>query len=241
MLELRNVSGGYGQGLALEDVTLEVRAQEAVALLGANGAGKTTTLRAISGVLPSVSGTIMFDGSDIGSWSPERRARAGLVHVPEGRQVFARLSVMKNLRAGGLAGAGRGRTDESLERVLELFPRLAERRHQAAGSLSGGEQQMLAIGRGLMARPKVLMLDEPSMGLAPLVVRVILDSVAEILSSGTAVLLVEQNARQALHRTSRAYVMRTGRLVLSKPSTEVLADPALRESYLGSTVTGSSA
>jgi len=210
-----------------------------VALLGANGAGKSTTLRAISGLLRPRAGHIHFDGADITGAMPDAIVRAGLVQVPEGRQVFARLSVLQNLRLGAMVRGKEARIDDDLERIYRLFPRLKERQGQQAGSLSGGEQQMLAIGRGMMANPRFLMLDEPSLGLAPVVIERIFDAIDEINEQGTAILLVEQNARLALEFSDRAYVLVTGRLALSGPSRELLEMPSVREAYLGQTVTAS--
>jgi len=208
-------------------------------LLGANGAGKSTTLRAISGLLRPRAGHIHFDGADITGAMPDAIVRAGLVQVPEGRQVFARLSVLQNLRLGAMVRGKEARIDDDLERIYRLFPRLKERQGQQAGSLSGGEQQMLAIGRGMMANPRFLMLDEPSLGLAPVVIERIFDAIDEINEQGTAILLVEQNARLALEFSDRAYVLVTGRLALSGPSRELLEMPSVREAYLGQTVTAS--
>ncbi len=208
-------------------------------MLGANGAGKSTTLRAISGLLRPRAGHIHFDGADITGAMPDAIVRAGLVQVPEGRQVFARLSVLQNLRLGAMVRGKEARIDDDLERIYRLFPRLKERQGQQAGSLSGGEQQMLAIGRGMMANPRFLMLDEPSLGLAPVVIERIFDAIDEINEQGTAILLVEQNARLALEFSDRAYVLVTGRLALSGPSRELLEMPSVREAYLGQTVTAS--
>ena len=208
-------------------------------MLGANGAGKSTTLRAISGLLRPRAGHIHFDGADITGAMPDAIVRAGLVQVPEGRQVFARLSVLQNLRLGAMVRGKEARIDDDLERIYRLFPRLKERQGQQAGSLSGGEQQMLAIGRGMKANPRFLMLDEPSLGLAPVVIERIFDAIDEINEQGTAILLVEQNARLALEFSDRAYVLVTGRLALSGPSRELLEMPSVREAYLGQTVTAS--
>lgn len=239
LCELQDVTCAYGPVRAVRDLSLTVSAGEVVALLGANGAGKSTTLRAISGLLRPRAGHIHFDGADITGAMPDAIVRAGLVQVPEGRQVFARLSVLQNLRLGAMVRGKEARIDDDLERIYRLFPRLKERQGQQAGSLSGGEQQMLAIGRGMMANPRFLMLDEPSLGLAPVVIERIFDAIDEINEQGTAILLVEQNARLALEFSDRAYVLVTGRLALSGPSRELLEMPSVREAYLGQTVTAS--
>jgi len=236
LCELRDVTCAYGAVQAIRGLSLTVGAGEVVALLGANGAGKSTTLRAISGLLRARAGQILFDGADITRRAPDAIVRAGVVHVPEGRQVFARLTVLQNLRLGAMVREKGARIDEDLERIYGLFPRLKERRAQQAGSLSGGEQQMLAIGRGMMANPRFLMLDEPSLGLAPLVIERIFDVIDEINEQGTAILLVEQNARLALEFSDRAYVLVTGELAVSGPSAELLEMPSVREAYLGQKV-----
>jgi len=233
MLELRDVSSGYGQLLAVRRLSLEVRHGEVVALLGANGAGKTTTLRTISGMLRPRDGEIVYDGESIAGAKPDRIVRRGAVHVPEGRQVFASLSVRDNLRLGAITRTGDAMVAKDLARVHELFPKLAERGDQLAGSLSGGEQQMLAIGRALMCRPRFLMLDEPSLGLSPLFVERIFDAIDEINEQGTTILLVEQNARIALAASDRAYVLASGEVVLEGASEALADDPRLHATYLG--------
>jgi len=215
----------------LQGIDLSIRAGELVALVGANGAGKSTLLRALSGVQPA-SGRIAFDGQDIAGWQPERRVALGIVQVPEGRQVFGPLSVDDNLRLGAYR-RGRAQSAQSLERVYALFPALAERRRHAAGTLSGGQQQMLAIGRALMAKPRLLLLDEPSMGLAPRLVAEIFACVRELRAADTALLLVEQNARAALAIADRGYVLETGRIVLAGTGAQLLADEKVRAAYLG--------
>ena len=215
----------------LQGIDLSIRAGELVALVGANGAGKSTLLRALSGVQPA-SGRIAFDGQDIAGWQPERRVALGIVQVPEGRQVFGPLSVDDNLRLGAYR-RGRAQSAQSLERVYALFPALAERRRHAAGTLSGGQQQMLAIGRALMAKPRLLLLDEPSMGLAPRLVAEIFACVRELRAADTALLLVEQNARAALAIADRGYVLETGRIVLAGSGAQLLADEKVRAAYLG--------
>lgn len=231
MLKAVGLESRYGRIPALKGVSLEVRAGELVALVGGNGAGKTTLLRALSGVQPS-SGSIAFEGAEIAGMAPERRVALGIVQVPEGRQVFGPLAVEDNLRLGAWR-RGRANARRTLERVYALFPILAERRAQAAGTLSGGQQQMLAIGRALMAEPRLLLLDEPSMGLAPKLVAEIFACVVRLRAIDTALLLVEQNARAALAIADRGYVMETGRIVLAGTGAGLLADPAVRAAYLG--------
>ncbi len=232
LLEIRSLEVRYGGIRAVKGIDLEIAAGELVCLIGANGAGKSSTLRAISGLAPIAPGSIRFGGRDLAGIPAFARARAGLVMVPEGRGVFAQLSVEENLAMGAYARADAGVASDRA-RVLELFPRLAERRRQTAGTLSGGEQQMLAIGRALMSRPKLLALDEPSMGLAPIAAQKILQVIRDINSTGVTVLLVEQNARSALALAHRAYVMESGEITLSGEARALLADPRVREAYLG--------
>ncbi|MBX3634491.1 MAG: ABC transporter ATP-binding protein [Rubrivivax sp.] len=229
MLEVRDLGSRYGRIPALEGITLQVRAGELVAIVGANGAGKTTLLRTLSGVQPASGGTLHFDGADIGRRTPRQRVQAGIVQVPEGRQVFAALSVEDNLLLGAYARGSAATLDE----VWTMFPVLRDKRHESAGMLSGGQQQMLAIGRALMADPRLLLLDEPSMGLAPLLVAEIFGHVAALKARGTTTLLVDQNARAALGIADRGYVMETGRIVLEGPAQQLLRDPQVREAYLG--------
>jgi branched-chain amino acid transport system ATP-binding protein len=230
VLELHNIHARYGPVKALHGVSLQVGDGELVAVLGANGAGKTTTLRAISGTVRRT-GDVVFGGKKLPR-RPEATARAGIAHVPEGRGTFSELSVWENLRLGSYAR--RGSVKEEAERVFEFFPRLAERRDQQAGTLSGGEQQMLALGRAMMARPKVLLLDEPSLGLAPLVVKEIFEAVAAMKGNdGMAVLVVEQNANLALAHAARAYVLEVGNVVVEGTSDELRANESVRKSYLG--------
>jgi branched-chain amino acid transport system ATP-binding protein len=231
VLKLQSLRSGYGRIPVLHGIDLEVHAGELVALLGANGAGKTTLLRAISGVHPA-SGVIAFDSSEIQNLRAEHRVALGIVQVPEGRQIFAPLSVEDNLRLGAYR-RGRADTAASLERIYALFPPLAERRDDAAGGLSGGQQQMLAIGRALMAQPRLLLLDEPSMGLAPRLVAEIFACIERLRAADTAILLVEQNATAALAIAGRAYVLEAGHLTLSGTGPELLANPAVRAAYLG--------
>jgi branched-chain amino acid transport system ATP-binding protein len=239
LLELDGIHVHYGMVEALKGVSLTVDAGEVVALIGANGAGKTTTLKTISGVRPVTSGRIPLEGRDISHVPAHERVRLGVSQSPEGRRIFPGMSVLENLEMGAYTRAGSGRRAEvtaDLDRVFGLLPRLAERRGQSGGTLSGGEQQMLAIGRALMARPKVLLLDEPSMGLAPKLVTQIFGLVSEINQQGTTVLLVEQNAAQALARSHRAYVLETGRVVRAGAADELLGDDAVRRAYLGGDV-----
>jgi branched-chain amino acid transport system ATP-binding protein len=231
LLRIEDLEAGYGAIAALRGVTLEVRAGEIVTLIGSNGAGKSTLLRSVSGLVRPRRGRILLDGEDIGSARPDQIVRLGVCHVPEGRRIFANLSVLENLQMGGYVR--RGSSAETLEQVLSLFPRLRERLKQAGGTLSGGEQQMLAIGRALMAQPRLLLLDEPSLGLAPRLVQQIFEIIQTIHAAGTTVVLVEQNAHQALRIASRAYVLETGSLVLEGSAAELAADPRVRRAYLG--------
>jgi branched-chain amino acid transport system ATP-binding protein len=231
VLEVKGLRAGYGRIPALHGIDLGVDRGELVALVGANGAGKTTLLRALSGVQPA-SGSVIFDRTPIDSFSAEKRVAFGIVQCPEGRQVFGPLSVDDNLRLGAYR-RGRADTARSLERVYGLFPALAEHRCQAAGTLSGGQQQMLAIGRALMAQPRLLLLDEPSMGLAPRLVAEIFACIQRLRADDTALLLVEQNAGAALAIADRGYVLETGRVVLSGTGRELLADAGVRGAYLG--------
>ena len=235
LLEIRGLEVRYGGIRAVKGIDLEVGAGEMVCLIGANGAGKSSTLRAISGLVPTAPGAVRFDGSDLAGVPAFRRARAGLVMVPEGRGVFAQLSVEENLAMGAYVRAD-AEVQPDRARVFEIFPRLAERSRQTAGTLSGGEQQMLAIGRALMSRPKLLALDEPSMGLAPIAAQKILQVIRDINRSGVTVLLVEQNARSALALAHRAYVMESGEITLSGEARALLVDPRVREAYLGEVI-----
>ena len=235
LLEVRDIVVHYGRIEALHGVSLVVRQGELVTLLGSNGAGKTTMMRAISGLRPLSSGSVWFEGRDITRVKAHQRVIDGLIQAPEGRGVFPGMSVTENLEMGcyGRKFASSAERRERLDWVFETFPRLAERRSQVGGTLSGGEQQMLAIGRALMARPRVLLLDEPSMGLAPMVISQIFGIIAEINAQGTTVLLVEQNAQQALSRSDRAYILETGTITREGPARELLADDSVRAAYLG--------
>jgi branched-chain amino acid transport system ATP-binding protein len=235
LLEVRDAVVRYGRIEALHGVSLVVNQGELVTLLGANGAGKTTLMRAISGLLPLSGGSVWFDGRDITRVKAHRRVVDGLIQAPEGRGVFPGMTVADNLEMGcyGRKFESKAAHDERLDWVLATFPRLAERRKQVGGTLSGGEQQMLAIGRALMARPRVLLLDEPSMGLAPMVISQIFGIIAEINAAGTTVLLVEQNAQQALSRSDRAYILETGTVTRTGAARELLADDSIRAAYLG--------
>jgi branched-chain amino acid transport system ATP-binding protein len=233
MLRLSNVSAGYGAVTALRKVDITLEAGEVVALIGSNGAGKSTALRTISGLIRPTAGTIEFQGEVITNLSPEQIVARGIVHVPEGRRVFPRLSVHQNLTVGAYSPRAHGKEKATRERVFELFPRLYERRKQLAGSLSGGEQQMLAFGRAMMAQPVLLMLDEPSLGLAPIVVEEIANAIDYFRESGVTILLVEQNAELALSLATRGYVIETGSIVLSDTSDRLLENPKVWASYLG--------
>jgi branched-chain amino acid transport system ATP-binding protein len=230
LLELRDVTARYGEIRALHGVTLTVAEGDFVAILGANGAGKTTTLRAISGTVKT-SGDVVFDGSKVFRRTPESMARRGVAHVPEGRGTFTTLSVLDNLRLG--AWVQRGTSQRDLAHVFEFFPRLYERREQQAGTLSGGEQQMLAVGRAMMAKPRLLLLDEPSLGLAPLVVREIFGVLRQMNEGGTTIVVVEQNATLALGAAKHAFVLETGRVALGGEAAALKADESVRRSYLG--------
>jgi branched-chain amino acid transport system ATP-binding protein len=232
ILEVRDLSVSYGAIKALKGVSIRLMPGEIVTLIGANGAGKSTTLRAIMGLVPPSSGEVRFHGEPTRATPTFKLVRRGLILVPEGRAIFANLSVRENLEMGAYARRDDG-VGEDFEKVFRIFPRLKERIKQTAGTLSGGEQQMLAIGRALMSRPKVLLLDEPSLGLAPLLVHTIFEAIEEIHREGTPVLLVEQNANAALRHSNRAYVLETGHVALEGSSADVAANPKVKEAYLG--------
>src|SRR5918993_2464287 len=233
MLALSNIDAGYDGFQALFDVSMEVEAGEAVAVLGANGAGKTTLLRVISGLLPASGGAMAMEGVSLRTIAPHKIVETGIAHVPESRRLFPRLSVESNLKMGGFIPAARKRFAERLDYVYGLFPRLKERRHQLAGTLSGGEQQMCAIGRALMSGPKLVLLDEPSMGLAPVVVAQVFELVRRIRAEGYTVLIVEQNVAQVLKIADRAYLLEVGRIKASGSAAELLASDEVRKAYMG--------
>ena len=233
LLSILDLQVAYGNILALQGISLEVREGEIVTLIGANGAGKSTLLRAISGVVLIRSGKINFGGADLGTVPAHRIVELGVAHVPEGRGIFANLTVLENLTLATWSRKDRQNLRQEYQHVFDLFPRLAERQAQLAGTLSGGEQQMLAVGRALMTRGRLLLLDEPSMGLAPVLVREIFQTLREINSAGTTILLVEQNARQALKLAHRGYVLETGRLTVAGPAGELMDNPSVKAAYLG--------
>ncbi|GGR82080.1 ABC transporter ATP-binding protein [Micromonospora fulviviridis] len=233
LLEINDLTLLYGRIQALHGISLHVDEGEVVALIGANGAGKTTTMRAISGLRPVASGSIVFDGTDVTRMRADLRVVRGIGQAPEGRGVFPGMTVVENLEMGAYTRKDRSGVAEDMKMVMDLFPRLHERRKQAGGTLSGGEQQMLAVGRALMARPKLLLLDEPSMGLAPMLIQQIFEIITRINEQGTTILLVEQNAQQALSRAHRGYVLETGRIVKEGTGRDLLHDPAVKEAYLG--------
>jgi branched-chain amino acid transport system ATP-binding protein len=233
MLELTGVDAGYGSFQALFDVSLAVDAGEAVAVIGPNGAGKTTLMRVISGLIPALAGRITMEGTALTEVRPHRIVELGIAHVPENRRLFPRMTLEDNLRMGGVVKAARARHQERLAYVYELFPRLLERRGQIAGTLSGGEQQMCAIGRALMSGPKLLLMDEPSAGLAPLIVQHLFDLVRRIREEGYTVLIVEQNVQQVLHVVDRAYLLEAGSIHASGTAAEMLESESIRKAYMG--------
>jgi branched-chain amino acid transport system ATP-binding protein len=233
LLEIDNITLLYGRIQALHGISLTVDEGEVVALIGGNGAGKSTTMRAISGLRPIASGRIRFGGQDITNLRADLRVIRGISQAPEGRGIFPGMTVLENLEMGAYTRRDTAGVQADLKRVYGLFPRLEERRRQVGGTLSGGEQQMLAVGRALMSRPKLMLLDEPSMGLAPMLIQQIFSIISEINEQGTTILLVEQNAQQALSRAHRAYVLETGRIVKSGSGAELLHDPAVKDAYLG--------
>jgi branched-chain amino acid transport system ATP-binding protein len=234
MLEIRKLNYAYGDLKVLWDVDIRVERGEIVTVVGANGAGKSTILKNVSRLVkPGPGSTIMFDGHDLGKLASHEVVERGLVQVPEGRKIFSEMTVVENLRMGSFVKATRKDRERNMDRVFTLFPRLAERKGQLGGTMSGGEQQMLAIGRGLMANPKVLLLDEPSLGLSPLLVKNIFDILREINRQGTTILLVEQNVYQSLHLANRAYVLETGRVVLTGTGAELLDNAHVKKAFLG--------
>ena len=232
MLNVSNINVYYGNIHAIKGVSFSVEDGEIVSVIGANGAGKSTILKTISGLLRTKTGDVTFDGKSIKSVAPHKIVSRGIAHVPEGRRVFLQMTVEENLEMGAFTAA-RSTIEGSLENVYTRFPRLKERRKQIAGTLSGGEQQMLAMGRGLMSRPKLMMLDEPSMGLAPILVEQIFDIIKELNEAGTTILLVEQNALMALSVANRGYVLETGKIVLHAPASDLLSNDAVKKAYLG--------
>ena len=232
MLKVENINVYYGAIHAIKDISFEVNEGEVVTLIGANGAGKSTILKTVSGLLRSKTGSISFEGGDISHLAPHKVVNLGLAHVPEGRRVFTRMSVEENLEMGGYTRPN-NEIDDSIAAVYEQFPRLKERRKQVAGTLSGGEQQMLAMGRALMSKPKLLMLDEPSMGLAPILVEQIFEIVQSLHKAGTTILLVEQNAQMALSVADRGYVLETGKIVTTGTGEALLQDESVKKAYLG--------
>ena len=233
MLELKDVEVFYGMIQAIKGVSFQVNEGEVIALIGANGAGKTTILHSITGLIAPKKGQIFFEGQDITATPAHKIVSMGMAHVPEGRRVFAQLTVLENLKMGAFTRKDKEEVEESLIRVYKRFPRLEERKNQMAGTLSGGEQQMLAMGRALMSRPRIILMDEPSMGLSPIFVNEIFDIIREVSEGGTTVLLVEQNAKKALSIADRAYVLETGRIVLDGKAQELLNDDSVKKAYLG--------
>ena len=233
MLEIKDLEVCYGVIRAIKGVSFEVNQGEVIALIGANGAGKTTILHTITGLIPAKSGSILFEGKELTKTPAHKIVSMGMAHVPEGRRVFAQLSVLENLKLGAYTRKDKAEITKSLEMVYERFPRLEERKNQVAGTLSGGEQQMLAMGRALMSNPRIILMDEPSMGLSPLLVSEIFDIIKVISEGGTTVLLVEQNAKKALSIADRAYVLETGNITLSGKASDLINDDSVKKAYLG--------
>lgn len=233
MLEVKDLEVYYGMIQAIKGISFDVNKGEVIALIGANGAGKTTTLHTITGLLSPKKGSVMFEGKDITKIPAHKIVSMGMAHVPEGRRVFADLSVYENLKLGAYTRKDKENLNKDLESIYERFPRLAERKNQSAGTLSGGEQQMLAMGRALMSKPSIILMDEPSMGLSPILVNEIFDIIESISKSGTTVLLVEQNAKKALSIADRAYVLETGKIVTSGKASELLENDSIKKAYLG--------
>ena len=232
-LEIKDLSVYYGVIAALKGISFEVNEGEVIALIGANGAGKTTTLHTLTGLLPAKTGSIIFDGKDITKMPAHKIVKMGMAHVPEGRRIFQQLSVYDNLKLGAYTRDDKNGVIDDLNKVYKCFPRLAERKNQIAGTLSGGEQQMLAMGRALMSKPRIVVMDEPSMGLSPILVSEIFDIIESIRNEGTTVLLVEQNAKKALAISDRAYVLETGKIVLSGKASDLINDESVKKAYLG--------
>ena len=233
MLEIKDLEVYYGVIQAIKGISFEVNKGEVIALIGANGAGKTTILHTITGLLSPKKGSVIYEGTDITKIPAHKIVSLGMAHVPEGRRVFADLSVYENLKMGAYTRKDKNEVEETLEKVYERFPRLKERKNQMAGTLSGGEQQMLAMGRALMSKPKIILMDEPAMGLSPILVNEIFDIIQEVSKSGTTVLLVEQNAKKALSIADRAYVLETGKIVLDGKAEDLLNDDSIKKAYLG--------
>ena len=233
MLEVKDLEVYYGMIQAIKGISFEVNQGEVIALIGANGAGKTTTLHTITGLLSPKKGSVLFEGQDITKVPAHKIVSMGMAHVPEGRRVFSQLSVYENLKLGAYTRKDRSNIDKELQSIYERFPRLAERKNQLAGTLSGGEQQMLAMGRALMSKPSIVLMDEPSMGLSPILVDEIFDIIESISKSGTTVLLVEQNAKKALSIADRAYVLETGKVVLEGDAKDLLENDSIKKAYLG--------
>ena len=233
MLEVKDLEVYYGVIQAIKGISFHVDKGEVIALIGANGAGKTTTLHTVTGLISPKNGHVMFEGKDITKVPAHKIVSMGMAHVPEGRRVFAELSVYENLKMGAYTRKDKNEIEESLKNVYKRFPRLEERKNQMAGTLSGGEQQMLAMGRALMSKPKIILMDEPSMGLSPIMVNEIFDIIRSVSESGTTVLLVEQNAKKALSIADRAYVLETGKIVLEGKAKDLLEDDSIKKAYLG--------
>ncbi len=233
MLEIRDLKVYYGMIQAIKGISFDVNQGEVIALIGANGAGKTTTLQTITGTLSPKSGSIFFEGTDITKVPGHKIVSLGMAHVPEGRRVFSQLSVLENIKLGAYTRKDKKEVEESIRRVYKSFPRLEERKNQLAGTLSGGEQQMLAMGRALMSKPRIILMDEPSMGLSPIFVEEVFRIIKEISAEGTTVLLVEQNAKKALTIADRAYVLETGRIVLQGDAKDLLNNESVKKAYLG--------
>ena len=233
LLEVKGLEVFYGVIQAIKGISFEVNQGEIIALIGANGAGKTTTLQTITGMIPSKAGTIIYDGKDITRTPGHKLVPMGIAHVPEGRRVFAELTVLQNLKLGAYTRSDKGEVEETLKMIYRRFPRLEERKNQMAGTLSGGEQQMLAMGRALMSKPSIILMDEPSMGLSPILVNEIFDIIRSVSESGTTVLLVEQNAKKALSIADRAYVLETGNITLEGNAKDLLEDDSIKKAYLG--------